>query len=220
VIKEAECGHEARMKHSGLTVDDGSLRSGEAPAAGLASEQRLRIQVEAYYDFVWRSLRRLGVASGDVDDTAQLVFVTMARKLGSIRPGAERSFLFQTAMRVAADNRRTHRRRREVPEVDDGGPATDRAPTGEELLDLRRARVHLDKILDAMPDDLRAVFVLFEIDQLTMAEIAQLLDLAPGTVASRLRRARVEFRDKADLKRAHGLRTDPGRTDHSTGGTT
>jgi RNA polymerase sigma-70 factor (ECF subfamily) len=50
--------------------------------------------------------------------------------------------------------------------------------------------------------DLRAVFVLFELDQVTMAEIAEILDIPAGTVASRLRRARVAFRAKADVKPA------------------
>ena len=44
-----------------------------------------------------------------------------------------------------------------------------------------------------MPLDLRTVFVLFELEELTMAEIAELLGLAPGTVASRLRRARQDY---------------------------
>jgi RNA polymerase sigma-70 factor (ECF subfamily) len=48
-----------------------------------------------------------------------------------------------------------------------------------------------------MPVELSAVFVLFELEGLTMAEIAPLLSLAPGTVASRLRRAREDFRDRA-----------------------
>ena len=134
---------------------------------------------------------------GDVDDGAQRVFLTASRKLGAIRPGAERSFLFQTALRVAADSRRTHRRRREVAESAGDEQTAERAPGAEELLDLYRARKHLDRILDEMELDLRAVFVLFELDQLTMAEIAELLDLPAGTVASRLRRARVQFREKA-----------------------
>ena len=44
-----------------------------------------------------------------------------------------------------------------------------------------------------MPDELRTIFVLFELEELKMAAIAELLSLAPGTVASRLRRARAQF---------------------------
>jgi RNA polymerase sigma-70 factor (ECF subfamily) len=75
--------------------------------------------------------------------------------------------------------------------------AADQGPTGEELLDLLRARKRLDEILDGMSMEHRAVFVLFELDEMTMAEIATFLEVSPGTVASRLRRARAEFRQKA-----------------------
>jgi RNA polymerase sigma-70 factor (ECF subfamily) len=181
------------MAQVGLTLDEAAVPSSDE---GAVDGKRLRALVEAHYDFVWRSLRRLGVPEGDVDDAAQKVFLTASRKLASIRRGAERSFLFQTAYRVASDSRRTLRRRREVPEVEDR-ETLDEGPSGEELLDLRRARQQLDEILDSMPLDLRAVFVLFELDEMTTAAIAELLELPAGTVASRLRRARLEFRRQA-----------------------
>jgi RNA polymerase sigma-70 factor (ECF subfamily) len=52
----------------------------------------------------------------------------------------------------------------------------------------------LDEVLDALPMDLRAPFVLFELEELSTAEIAAMLSVPAGTVASRLRRAREEFR--------------------------
>jgi RNA polymerase sigma-70 factor (ECF subfamily) len=61
------------------------------------------------------------------------------------------------------------------------------------LLDERRRLELLDGLLARLPEDLAEVFVLFELEELTMAEIARLLDLPPGTVASRLRRARERF---------------------------
>ena len=61
------------------------------------------------------------------------------------------------------------------------------------MLDRARARALLDEILEAMPLELRAVFTLFELEQLTMAQIAPLLGVPQGTVASRLRRAREVF---------------------------
>jgi RNA polymerase sigma-70 factor, ECF subfamily len=202
--------------HRGGVATDPELSLGDpavAPTASAidddASRVRLRAIVEAHHDFVWRSLRRLGVATADVDDGAQRVFLTASRKLAAIRLGSERAFLFQTSLRVAADSRRTRRRRREVADAGDGaeeGPLRDTAIGGEELLDLRRAREDLDRMLDAMPLELRAVFVLFELDELTMVEIADLLDLPPGTVASRLRRARAEFRERATVVRGDRTR--------------
>jgi len=59
------------------------------------------------------------------------------------------------------------------------------------------ARDLLDRVLDKMPDDLRSVFVLFELEELTVDEVAALLGLPRGTVATRLRRARVVFQKQA-----------------------
>lgn len=58
---------------------------------------------------------------------------------------------------------------------------------------MKQARMLLDQALDELPIELRTVFVLFELEGLTMAEIADVAALAPGTVASRLRRARAGF---------------------------
>jgi RNA polymerase sigma-70 factor (ECF subfamily) len=194
VISRAGSGHDGVMGHPGLRLEERLFGPGERVVPTPEADTRLRALVDAHHDFVWRSLRRLGVPPGDVDDGAQRVFLTVSRKLASIRESSERSFLFQTALRVAADARRSRMRRREVAHDEE---AVDDAPGGEELLDLRRARKRLDAILDGMSMDLRAVFVLFELDEMTMAEIATLLGLPAGTVASRLRRARSEFRDKA-----------------------
>ena len=162
-----------------------------------SSADRLRSVVDAEYDFVWRSLRRLGVAEREIDDALQQVLLTFARKLGLVRKGSERAFLFQIAVRVAADRRRSEKRRREVMS-DAMEESADEAPSLEALMDLRRARERLDAILDCMSLELRAVFTLFEIDQMTLTEIAGLLGIPRGTVASRLRRARAEFQGRAN----------------------
>jgi RNA polymerase sigma-70 factor (ECF subfamily) len=186
------------MNHDGLTLVPRTMAPGET-ALEETSSRRLRAIVDAHYDFVWRSLRRLGVHDADVDDAAQQVFVTVSRKLAAIRCGCERSFLFQTALRVSADSRRTRRRRREVAEdqLSERDEAPDPTPPADSLVDLRRAREQLDEILDGMPLDLRAVFVLFELDGATLSEMSALLQAPVGTVASRLRRARLHFRSAA-----------------------
>lgn len=163
--------------------------------AGVDPAIRLRAMFEGHFDFIWRSLRRLGVRSEAVDDATQEVFIVASRRLADIQPGRERAFLFGTALRVAAEDRRARARRRE----EDGGAVAleaepDPSPSPEDLTEQKRARELLDHVLESMPFDLRAVFVLFELEDLTMAEIAECLELPPGTVASRLRRAREEFR--------------------------
>jgi RNA polymerase sigma-70 factor (ECF subfamily) len=70
------------------------------------------------------------------------------------------------------------------------------------LTEQRRAAAILDRLLAAMELDLRAVFVLDEIEEMSRAEIAQVLGIPEGTVASRLRRARQDFQGRlADWKR-------------------
>jgi RNA polymerase sigma-70 factor (ECF subfamily) len=170
------------------------LESEENPADWRSlQEKRLRGWVKDYFAFVWRSLRHLGVPPADADDAAQQVFLVAARKVGEIQEGMERSFLFGTAVRIASRSRRTHHRRREVS-GDAAEQWIDSRPGPDEQLDRAEGRVLLARILDQLEHDVRAVFVLFEIEQLTMAEIAEALEIPSGTVASRLRRGRERFR--------------------------
>jgi RNA polymerase sigma-70 factor (ECF subfamily) len=167
--------------------------TGERVAQLAADPARLRQLVTQHYDFVWRTLRRLGVAEASVEDAAQQVLVVLSRKLSEVRMGAERAFLVATATRVAADFRKMQARRREDFDVEALGARISQAPGADELLDRERARLLLDGVLEAMPDELRTVFVFFEFEDMTSAEIAELLELPLGTVASRLRRARETF---------------------------
>jgi len=163
---------------------------------------RLRAAVDAHYDVVWRFLRRMGVAEAGAEDAVQQVLLVFARKLDLVEPGAERSFLLGTALRVASDHRRQGARVREV--ADDGAVA--REPSNlldaDEELDRRRARGVLDELLGQLADDLRTVFVMCDLEELTMSEVAGALGVPPGTVASRLRRARESFARLAAGERA------------------
>jgi RNA polymerase sigma-70 factor, ECF subfamily len=172
--------------------------------------RRIAALVAHHHALVWRCLRRLGVPESDADDASQQVFLVAHRRLTEIAPVSERSFLVQTALRVAADFRRSQKRRREEGGVD--LPALpDTTANPEELLDRSRARAMLDRALEAMPGDLRAVFVLFEIEELTMAEIANVIEIPAGTVASRLRRAREVFRETvAHMSAARSARPEAG----------
>lgn len=172
-----------------------ALSSGPAvtgPGAGARTPARLRAIVDAHYDFVWRTVRHFGVEDANAEDAAQQVICVLARRLDQVAPGAEMAFLFSTALRVASDARRAARRRpvAEPLEVDAIAAAV---PTPEELVDQRTARELLRRILEALPFDLRVVFVLFEIEELTVVEIAALVGIPVGTAASRLRRAREAF---------------------------
>lgn len=156
------------------------------------SERRLRSHIERHFDFLWRSARRLGLSKADADDTTQEVCVVFARKLSQIEEGRERAFLFGTLLRTVATWKRAARRHAETPLETLDSPAS-LALSPEELHELNSARPLLQQILDAMPLEQRAVFVLFELEELTMAEIAMLVGAPLGTVATRLRSAREEF---------------------------
>jgi RNA polymerase sigma-70 factor (ECF subfamily) len=159
----------------------------------VVAQDRLRVMFDTNFEFVWRSLRRLGVPSGATDDAAQEVFLVASKRLGDIQVGRERSFLFATALRVASNARRAFARR-ESRHDDMLDRVVDPAPTPDQLADRARARELLDHVLATLDLDLRAVFVLHELEEMSMADIASTLELAPGTVASRLRRARELFR--------------------------
>lgn len=170
---------------------------------------RLRAVFEAHYDLVWRSLLRFGVPERDVDDAAQEVFMVLSRRLDDVELGKERSFLLGTAHRVAADARRARRRRPGLDGPDEPDDLTDNAPSIEDLTDRRRARALLEQVLEAMSEDERAVFVLYELEGLAGPAIAEALELAPGTVASRLRRARQTYEQAVRRLRAR-LRREVG----------
>jgi RNA polymerase sigma-70 factor (ECF subfamily) len=157
-----------------------------------ASSARFRRLFEQQFSFVWRTLRRLGVTDALLPDASQRVFWTASRRMTDFTDDRARAFLFGTARRVAADFRRL---RREVLSANDSNSiADDGAPTAEELVDQKRARELLDELLDALDDDLREVLFLQEGEGMTLSEIAEVLDIPLGTAASRLRRAREEFR--------------------------
>ena len=161
------------------------------------AQERLASMFEANYRFIWRSLRRLGVPAAQVDDASQEVFVVATRRIADIEVGRERSFLFSTALRIAKDVHRSASRKKESGDEDAIGAAIDPAPSSDELAERKRAREKLDRALDRLPLELRAVFVLFEIEELTITEIADVLAVPRGTAASRLRRAREAFTEAA-----------------------
>jgi RNA polymerase sigma-70 factor, ECF subfamily len=164
-----------------------------------ADSARIAELVRDHLTFVWRSLRRLGLSVAEADDATQQVMLTAARRLEEVLPGRERPFLFASALRIASSTRRKLDRRRET---DIGETLPDPGPDPEALVEQRRARALLDSVLETLPLDLRAVFVLYEIEELTVPEIGRVLELKIGTVASRLRRAREEF--AAAVRRIEG----------------
>jgi RNA polymerase sigma-70 factor (ECF subfamily) len=174
-------------------------------------EDRVRHIVRAHYASLWRLLRRLGVHESSVEDAAQQVLCVVARRIDDIASDREKTFLFGVAFRVAHTFRREQQKHRVVADEELIAELPWSGPDAAEALDDRRARALLDAILESMPLDLRSVFVLYELEEMTMAEIAQALDIPPGTVASRLRRARETFEATSRRAQARAASRPPER---------
>lgn len=159
---------------------------------------------KAEFQFIWRSLRRLGVWPEDVvDDAAQHVFEVAAKKWHQAEPGRERAFLYRIAVFTAAEQRRARRvGQREQANDAVVSAASHEGHDPDALCQERQYRAHLDAVLAELTDELREVFVLYEIEQLSCVEIADLLEMKVGTVSSRLRRARECFHEAAARLRA------------------
>ena len=169
-------------------------------ALPLASENDggLERAVRENFQFVWRNLRRLGVYPDHaVDDAAQRVFEIAAAKRASILPGKERAFFFNVSLKVALETRRRIRIDRSRFGESDVELLVDATSDPEHSAIQAARRSSLDRILEAMPMKLATVFVLYELEGLTSIEIAELVGIPVGTVASRLRRGRREFRARA-----------------------
>jgi RNA polymerase sigma-70 factor (ECF subfamily) len=147
-----------------------------------------------HFAFVWRSLFRLGVPERDLEDAAQDVFVVVHAKLHEFDfEHRITTWLYAICLRVASDRRRSGRARYEL--LSEEAPP-DAAPSDGDsvrVLESHHRRL-LDQALDALPLEQRAVFTLFELDELDGNEIAALLGVPLPTVHSRLRLARETVR--------------------------
>lgn len=150
----------------------------------------MRASVLAHHTFVWRCLRRLGVTEAGADDAAQQVFLVLSTRLHEVPTESEKKFLFATAVRVAANARRVRARVREEVWQDDPPEVASDELDPEQSLSVARQRALLEEVLAALPIEIRTVFVLTEFEKMSASEVAALVDVPIGTVASRLRRGR------------------------------
>ena len=158
---------------------------------------------DAYFDFVWCALRRLGVPPHQLEDAVQDVFVVVQRRLADFEGRSSlKTWLFGIALRVAKDQRR--RRVKQAVEIgpdDDSLVGTD--PDPREAALQAEAAALLQTLLDGLDEERRVVFVLTELEEFTAAEIAETLGIGINTVYSRLRLAR---RDVNQALRRHRAR--------------
>ena len=138
--------------------------------------------------FVWRTMRRLGVRPGDVEDTCQEVFLVVHAKLSEFRGGSMRAWLFAIAARVASDYRKRAFVRREA--TGDDVPDVSVPEVQTAAIERTQALALLENILAGLDDDKRAVFMLFELEQMPMQEVAAAVGCPLQTAYTRLHAAR------------------------------
>ncbi|HVY45165.1 MAG TPA: sigma-70 family RNA polymerase sigma factor [Minicystis sp.] len=147
---------------------------------------------EEHFDFVWRTVRQLGVRPASLDDAVQDVFVVAHRRLADFEPRASlRSWLFGIALRVASDYRRSVRRKGGAVELSPDIPSP--RPSPQDDAETSEALRLFFRGLDALDERQRDVFVLVEVEQFTAPEAAAALGIPVNTVYSRLRSARIAF---------------------------
>jgi RNA polymerase sigma-70 factor (ECF subfamily) len=167
-----------------------------SPDATLAGERPTPAELfERHVTFVWRVVAAHGVREADVPDVTQDVFVAAFRRLGDWEPAraSATSWLYAIAVRIAANHRRKAHVRRETPGE---GPTTALETDPGAAIDRQRLLAELDEALSAMDAPKRDAFVLFEIAELTMHEVALTVGCPLKTAYKRLYAARRELAEK------------------------
>ncbi len=151
-----------------------------------------------HFAFVWRTARYLGVPRGELEDVAQDVFLTVQRKLSDYDGRVSvKSWLYGFVRRVVADHRRRYRRKesklRGAPEEQGLDAYESTQPTPLATLESSEALVRLDRVLALLTAEKRETFLLAELEEMTAAEIGEVMSANVNTVYTRLRAAREEI---------------------------
>lgn len=158
------------------------------------NQQAFRLVVLRYQRPMFRFLGFLGVRGARAEDVAQESFLRAFKALASFDParGAFSTWLFAIARRLAIAEWR--RAQREEPTAGAGEDASSRAldPAERALLAERAQRV--ESALRRVPEQLRSTFLLSQLEELSIEEVAELEGCAVGTVKSRIFRVREQLR--------------------------
>jgi RNA polymerase sigma-70 factor, ECF subfamily len=143
--------------------------------------------------FVWRVLRHLGVPDDQLEDVSQEVFIVVCRRLCAFEQRSSlRTWLYGICRNLAMDWRRRQRRRPEQPQ--DLLPDTPQAEVQSRDLCRRDVQQLLRAALNGLPEANRLVFVLYEIEQMDMEQVAESVGCNASTAYSRLYAARKQLR--------------------------
>lgn len=168
-----------------LAVDGRPRRGSELPLP------RLERLFAERHSLVWRTLRRLGLSPAEAADTTRRVFQEAAKRLGGAQRSQERIKLLSLALRCAfsgADRFATSEVRTRPPSATRGVFVRARVPASAACVDL------MDRVLSHMPRPAATIFILFELEGLSLAEVAEVLSLVPEAAEQALLAARAEFK--------------------------
>ena len=148
-----------------------------------------------YFDFVWSSARRLGVEPAAMDDLVQEVFIVIHARLHTLeRPEALRSWVYGVVRRTVSTHRRARRAHADAqPPAPAGTEVVSQAPTPLEQTERNAELELLARLLDELDEPKREVFALVELEELSVPEAAEVLEIPLNTAYSRLRAARQSF---------------------------
>ncbi len=148
---------------------------------------------EAHVDGVWRLTQRLGVPESGLEDAVQEVFLIAHRRLSEFRGDSSlKTWLGGIAIRVAKEVRRSASRKGASEPLDDH-PQLESPHRLEETVSQRQALAQVLKLLDALEDEHREVFVFADLEGLSAPEIAEVTGTNLNTIYTRLRTARQRF---------------------------
>lgn len=160
---------------------------------GIEVEQQIATLLVEHFPRLWRIARRMGLDTMRAEEAAQEAFVILFEKRTLVAPGKELAFLISAVTHVSQNMRRKLSYKCEcpvAPDLMDTHPALDSV---QQLLERKQTKKLVDDLIAGLSEPLRVVLVLFEIEGLTLQEIADALQIPPGTAASRLRLARKAF---------------------------
>jgi RNA polymerase sigma-70 factor (ECF subfamily) len=170
-----------------------------------------KVVYDEHFRFVWRALRRLGVPESDVSDATQDVFLVVHRRLDEFEGRSKMTtWLYGICLRVARDRKRLAHNRRRADDDTSLDEAADENVDVARDAERRQGLRLLEALLDALSDEQREVFTMFELEGLGGDDIAERLGIPSGTVHSRLRLARDAFERNLKRLQARDRFREPG----------
>jgi RNA polymerase sigma-70 factor, ECF subfamily len=160
-----------------------------ASTSGAAPELHFPAVFAEFAPYVLRVMRHLGVPAADLQDQSQEVFVAVFRGLSSFGGRSKlQTWIYGICLRVASNHRRRAHVRRERPCSEP--PEQSLPPVQLESFERREGQAAVMRLLDALDPDKREVFVLYELEELSMKEVAEVCGCPLQTAYSRLHAAR------------------------------